>query len=465
LRYLFVLALPILFLSACTSSEPDADLIIRNASIIDIASGEITEDQMIGIAGDTIQWIRSMEDDGLVASAKSFDARGGFVMPGLWDMHVHFRGGDTLIPENKNLLPLFLAYGVTTVRDAGGDITPAVMDWKQQIAGGNLAGPTIFTSGPKLDGERPGWPGSIPVVEPGDVARALDSLESLGVDYVKMYDGSLSAQRYYDLIAEADARGLKTTGHMPMSASILEGIERGLDGTEHLYYVLKACSPFADSLTAAGMGYGMLPIITETYDPELADSVYGIMADRDVYVTPTMHIGETLAQLAAVDHSEDEMLAYIGPGIQGTYQGRLRSAIRAAETGNTSRADFVARTKTMLKPMYDAGVPIVAGSDCGPFNSFVYPGLSIHQELQLFVDAGLSPREALETATRTGPVFFGRTDDYGAVAPGKVADLLILERNPLEDIANSRSIQAVVKAGTLRDQPDLDVLLEGIRYR
>lgn len=464
MRYLPLLALPILFLSACTTSGPDADLIIRNANIIDIASGEVTEDQMIGIAGDTIQWIRSMEDDGLVASAKSFDAQGGFVMPGLWDMHVHFRGGDTLIRENKNLLPLFLAYGVTTVRDAGGDITPAVMDWKQQITAGDLVGPAIFTSGPKLDGERPGWPGSIRVVEPADVDRALDSLEALDVDYVKMYDGSLSAQRYYDLIAEAEARGLKTTGHMPMSADILEGIERGLDGTEHLYYVLKACSPFADSLTAEGIGYGMLPIITETYDPKLADSVYGIMAKRNVYVTPTMHIGETLAKLAEVNHREDKMLAYIGPGIQRTYQGRLRSAIRAAETGNTSRADFVARTRTMLKPMYDAGVPIVAGSDCGPFNSFVYPGLSIHQELQQFVDAGLSPREALETATRTGPVFFGRTDDYGAVAPGKMADLLILINNPLEDIQSTRAIRAVVKGGTLWGQADLEVLLQGIRY-
>jgi len=464
MRYLPLLAIPLLFLSACTPSESEVDLIIRDANVLDIASGEVTEDQMIGISGDTIQWVRSMEDDGLVASAKSFDARGGFVMPGLWDMHVHFRGGDTLIRENKNLLPLFLAYGVTTVRDAGGDITPAVMDWKQQIAVGDLLGPTIFTSGPKLDGERPGWPGSIRVVEPADVDRALDSLEALNVDYVKMYDGSLSAQRYYDIIAEAEARGLKTTGHMPMSANLLEGIERGLDGNEHLYYVLKACSPLADSLTAEGLGYGMLPIITNTYDPALADSVYRIMADRDVYVTPTMHIGETLAQLAEVDHTNDELLAYIGPGIQRTYQGRLRSAIRAAETGNTSRADFVARTQTMLKPMYEAGVPIVAGSDCGPFNSFVYPGLSIHQELQQFVDAGLTPREALETATRSGPVFFGRSDDYGAVAPGKIADLLILDRNPLEDIANTRAIKAVVKGGTLRDQPDLDVLLQGVRY-
>lgn len=129
-------------------------------------------------------------------AVKYVNAQRKYVLPGLWDMHVHFRGGDTLINENKALLPLFLFYGVTTVRDAGGNITPAVLQWRKQIAAGALAGPKIFTSGPKIDGHKDSQPGSLQVETPGEVSSALDSLQKFGVDYVKLNDFSISREAF-----------------------------------------------------------------------------------------------------------------------------------------------------------------------------------------------------------------------------------------------------------------------------
>src|SRR5690606_30896955 len=235
-------------------------------------------------------------------------------MPGLWDMHVHFRGGDSLIEENKEFLPLFLAYGITTVRDAGGDITPSLLEWRDQITRGTLDGPRIFTPGPKLDGTQPAWPASVKVTTAAEIESALDSLESIGADYVKMYDGNLSKEAFYDIIKAAENRRLKTTGHMPLTADFMEAIDHGLDGSEHLYYPLTACSPIADSLRALNKGYGIVEQLIDSYDPELAKEVFKKMSTENVYVTPTLYIGTTLSEILEKDHSQDSLLNYIGPG-------------------------------------------------------------------------------------------------------------------------------------------------------
>ena len=217
------------------------DILVTNTSILDINTGEISEGNLIGITNDTIKLVTNTYQENQFEAITKIDAENKFVMPGLWDMHVHFRGGDTLSNKNKNLLPLFLAYGITTVRDAGGDITPSVLNWCKAINQGLMVGPTIFTPGPKLDGADPAWEGSLTVETEDDIKKALDSLESSGVDYAKMYDGRLTKEAYYGIIKEAKKRGLKTTGHMPFDATIPEASSFGLNGTEHLFYVLKSC--------------------------------------------------------------------------------------------------------------------------------------------------------------------------------------------------------------------------------
>lgn len=448
----------------CQEKEPEVfDLLISNASIVDIETGDVSKNQIILINGYTIAQIEDGKDLEDYKGKETMDAKGKFIMPGLWDMHVHFRGGDTLIEENKNLLPLFLAYGITTVRDAGGDITPAVLEWRDQIEKGLLLGPTIFTPGPKLDGTKPAWPGSIKVTTQEEIEMALDSLASIDADFVKMYDGNLTREAFYGIIEAAEKRGMKTTGHMPLTADFLEAIDLGLDGAEHMYYPLKACSPLADSLTNLNLGYGMIETIIDSYDPELARQVFAKMSENKVYITPTLHIGSTLSEILDTDHSQDSLLNYVGMGIQKTYQGRIEGAKRARNSGSEMRQKMENISSKMIKPMHEAGVSILAGSDCGAFNSFVYPGESLIGELNSLREAGLTPQQVLQTSVINGSAFFDLQHYYGAVAEGKVADLILLDKNPLEDLENLKSLWAVIKGGKLYKRDDMDKMMAALK--
>ncbi|MDT0675622.1 amidohydrolase family protein [Autumnicola musiva] len=446
-------------LSCEDDKKENYDLLISNVNIIDVESGNVAKNQLIFINGDSISRIDDASNMDKYEAGQKLDANGKYVMPGLWDMHVHFRGGDSLIEENKNLLPLFLSYGVTTIRDAGGDMTPEVLKWRAAIEKKEMDGPRIFTSGPKLDGDNPAWPGSISVTSQEEINAALDSLQVLGVDYVKMYDGSLTPEAYYGIIQEAEKRGLKTTGHMPLAADFMKAVNFGLDGAEHMYYPLKATSPVADSLSELNMGYGMMDEIINTYDPVLAEKVFSEMSRNEVFITPTLHIGTTLAEILEVDHTKDTVLPFVGKGIQRTYKGRIEGAKRAKASGSTMREKMEEKSAEMIRPMQDAGMKIVAGSDSGAFNSFVYPGESLQKEIYALVEAGLSPQEALQTSVINGPEFFDILNKYGAVSDGKTADLLLLNNNPLEDINNLNDIFAVIKAGKVYTRKELQEML------
>ncbi|SMG46127.1 Amidohydrolase family protein [Marivirga sericea] len=452
-RSLFLTLLSVILVSSCTlNKQISVDLILMNASIVDIQNNKTLEKQYVAIKADTIFATGPMDEIPVYSAQRSVDLKEKYVMPGLWDNHVHFRGGTDLIAGNQDLLGLFSKFGVTTVRDAGGDITPAVMGWQEKIMQNELVGPRIFTSGPKLDGPKPAWEGSIKIENDQDIQNALDSLESIGVDYVKIYDGSLSKENFYAIIEATDKRGMKVTGHMPMSADLNKAVDLGLDGSEHMYYVMKACSPKADSLTELGLGYGMMETITDTYDSQLANEFFTKLAKKEVYITPTLYIGKVLSQLADKDHSEDSLLNQIGTGVQKTYEGRIKSAQRAKSSGSQMREKVSDLAKQMIRPMFDAGVPILAGSDCGPFNSFVYPGEALWGELFSLVDAGLTPAEALQTSLIHGPEFMDLEKYYGSVEEGKVADLLILVKNPLDDIQNLRSLERVILKGDFTDK-------------
>ena len=454
----------VLFFLSCDKKEKEKfDLVISHANIVDVASGEIIKDMTIFISGDSIRKVINTSEAQKYKADKEINAEGKFVMPGLWDMHVHFRGGDSLIKENKNFLPVFLSYGVTTVRDAGGDISLQVLEWRKAIANAELTGPRIFTPGPKLDGENPAWPGSISVTTEAEVSAALDSLEAMNVDFVKAYDGSLTPEMFYAIIKESNERGLKMTGHMPLTADFMKAVEMGLDGAEHMYYPLMATSPLVDSLRQLNKGYAIMVPVIESYDKEMAKNAFQEMAVRKLYVTPTLHIGKTLAQILEIDHTKDTLLPYIGTGIQKTYQGRIEGAKRAQASGSTMREKMEQKSAEMIVPMQQAGILLLAGSDSGAFNSYVYPGESLHGELRELVAAGLTPQQALETSVINGPKFFNLENSYGSIAEGKVADILILEANPLKDIKNVSRINAVVRLGKVYDREKLNAQLQAVK--
>ncbi len=448
------------------------DVVINHVTVVDVLTGQLRPNQVVTVSKGKIVGVEPADRDSYAAK-QYVNGNGRYLIPGLWDMHVHFRGGDSLIAANRKSLTLFLAHGVTTVRDAGGDLAPSVFQWRQDMNAGKLAGPRIFTSGPKIDGPGAYWPGSLAVETPAQIRQAMDSLKRLGVDYVKIYDSKISGQAFLNTISEAQKRGLKTTGHMPYSVTLADAVKRGLDATEHLYYVFKAASSKEDSLTALVRNslstpkplglFAVLPAVYDTYSPEAADRIFRLMAKRKTAVVPTLFIGKTLSELSENDHAQDTLRAYVDPKIQATYLRRLAGARQQSPAAQAFSRKLEAKFYTLVPLMQAAGVTILAGSDSGPFNSFIYPGASLQDELQQLVVAGLTPLQALQAATINGAKFMGVAKSTGTIAPGKDADLLLLTANPLENIANIKQIDAVVSRGKAYPAAALNNMMRAVK--
>ena len=474
LLFSLVLCLSCLFMAGCAATRHAShDLVITNANVVDVEAGKVLPGQMIVINKGVIQEITDTNAPGRYKAANTIDAQGKYIIPGLWDNHIHLRGGEALVEENKNLLPLFIANGVTTVRDAGGDLYPAIRQWRDQITAGELVGPRIITAGPKLDGPNPTWEGSIEVATVAEVPAALDSLQALGVDFVKIYDSTISGDVFLAIVKEAEKRGILTSGHMPFDITLGQAIDSGLDITEHLYYAFKAGSPQEDSITTVvrtsqqsdkPVGfYTALGWVYDSHDPATAQSFFRRMAEANTAVVPTLHISEVLDNLHQDDHSTDKYLAYIGDGIEETYARRINSAKRRSAEAVRFSNNLNAKFHTLIPAMQEAGVTILAGSDAGAYNSYVYPGISLHKELEQMVKAGLSPAQALRTATINGARLMGRSAQYGTVEKGKVADLVLLDQNPLENISHTQRINTVIFGGKVYTEPELQQLLEEVK--
>ena len=473
-RKLLALLLLISFLAACTASKTEeASLLITNARVVDVEQGTVQQNRTLVIRDGQIVEVSDESALQRYRAASTVDAQGKYIIPGLWDNHIHLRGGEDLIAENENLLPLFIAHGVTTVRDAGGDLYPAIRKWQQQIETGEITGPRILTAGPKLDGPNPTWEGSVEVASVAQVPAAMDSLQQLGVDFVKIYDSTISGDVFLAIVKEAEARGMQVSGHMPFTITLRDAMDLGLDATEHLYYAFKASSAKEDSITQAirasqqtdkPIGFHTaLRMLYDTYAPAVAQQTFNRMAETKTAAVPTLHISRVLNNLKYEDHSQDAYLPYIGEGIIKTYERRINSARRSPEESVQFMRDLNARFHTMVPAMHKAGVTILAGSDCGAYNSYVYPGISLHKELEMMVETGLTPAQALRTATINGARFMNRDDKYGTVAQGKAADLVMLNENPLEDISHTQGIHAVVYGGKVYTAEELKQLMENIR--
>jgi imidazolonepropionase-like amidohydrolase len=454
------------FIAGPAAAKEAADLIVRDATLIDVAGGKTVPHRSIAVKGDTIVAVGApAEIDQTYAAVRSIDARGRFVMPGLWDMHVHFGGGPELVGENKALLPVYVAYGITAVRDCAADISDAVLLWRDQVAKGELLGPTIFTSGPKLEGYKPIWKGTIEVGTPAEVDAALDRLQNgMRVDFVKITDNTLKPDIFLYALKAAKARGLKTSAHIPYALTIQQAADAGLGSIEHLDYLIKAGSRDEAAISAdyaAGkITYGDASAkLVEGFDPALAKAAYRRFAAQGLYVTPTLNMTRILAYLDRDDHSHDDALALIGPGLRKTYEWRIERAAKATPEEVARRHSKYELTASLMPLVAEAGLPILAGTDAGYLNSFNYPGQGLHDELARYVEAGLTPAQALRSAVVTGPAFLGKSARYGALTPGKAADILVLDANPLSDIAATRAIRTVVLHGKTYDRAALDRLL------
>ena len=430
-------------------------LLITDVNIVDVAAGKIIPHQSVAIKAGRITATGTTKPGKTPEAARVIDGKGKYLLPGLWDNHVHF-GGDTLIDENEQLLPLFLAMGVTSVRDCAGDISLSVLQWRQEIRAGQRVGPTIFTSGPKLEGKKSIWPGDLEIASEAELQQALDSLQKLKVDFVKITDNTLQPSLFLQSIRAARQRGWKVTGHIPVALTIQEVADAGLSAIEHLGYVVRAASSkeiditkqrAAGTLTARQANEQFL----ETFDTTTALANYQKLAANGTAVVPTMIGSYATAYLDQNQHLNDDYLKYLGPEFKRTYQWRIDRAMKDDSAAIDLRHRMFETAAALLPYLHKAGVSIIAGTDAGYLNSFDYPGLGMHQELELMVRYGLTPQAALQASIINGPEFLGLGKHYGAVRKGKMADLLLLDADPLQNIRATQQIAGVIKQGTYWD--------------
>jgi len=466
--------MPLLFLSAllCSANQPTLStrpksLVLTHITVIDATGAAAKPDMTVVIKGDRILAMGKSGEIRPPENAPTVNGKGKFLIPGLWDMHVHW--------YDKDYLPLFIANGVTGVRMMWG--VPSHHQWRKAIEAGQLVGPHMLLASPIVDGPKPVWRGSIAVADAYEAQQVVIQVKRDGADFVKVYS-LLSRDAYFAIAEESKKLGIPFAGHIPDSVSLEEASEAGQMSNEHLTGVLIACSSReADLLklsqeTLAAIYAGQpssvrfqgpehrqrLELALDTYSPPKAEAVFEELKKNHTWQCPTLTVLRSTAFADDASFGSDPRLKYLARDIVSSWDPKADPFLKAktAEDWALSKKVFT-KELAVVGAMQKAGVGVLAGTDT--LNPYCLPGFSLHDELGLLVRAGLTPMQALQAATLNPARFMGREKDLGTVAAGKIADLVVLDANPLDDIGNTKKISAVVFAGQLFSRASLDEIL------
>jgi imidazolonepropionase-like amidohydrolase len=394
-----------------TASAASSEIAVIHVSIIDVRSGVIQPDMTVLIVGDRITAVRPSAKETLPPKgSKVIDGRGRFLLPGLWDMHVHTDGDD-------RKLRLLLAYGITGVRDMGGDVAK-LEDARRRITSGELAGPRLVFAGPMLKGSPSEADDATWIIHSPDEARhAIDRLVELHVDFIKVHDG-LARDTFLAIAAAAKEKGLSFVGHVPASMAPAEASDLGQKSIEHLEFIPKPC------LVLFASPAGATPRdVPSGCDPQSLDALLRRFAHNGTWLDPTI-----------------QSFRYFAP---------------------TQWDAILAEFRELVQPIRQNHISMLAGTDSSAFleRQGDPPGASLHEELALLVDSGFTPVEALRAATLNPAVFLGLSATLGTVEAGKTADLVLLDANPLGEIRNTETLAAVISKGRYLDRHMLDRMI------
>ncbi|MFC6162911.1 amidohydrolase family protein [Kribbella jiaozuonensis] len=440
--------------SAHALVKPTKITALTNVTVIDVATGRRDHRQTVLISGERIIGVGRIP---VPRGAVELDLTGKYVIPGLADMHVHSLGDEHVSP------PLYLANGLTTVREMAGT-NPTLYDWRDRIAAGALLGPRMVVASNIIDGDPTLWdPNLIKVIVAGDAAAARAAVRQVkaeGADFVKVYS-RLSREAWLAVIDEARKVGLTVHGHGPDEVTSKEVSNAGQRSIEHIHSLGLAVSTreaeVRRMLLAIKVSTGdynswfrqLHPIewiAANTYSPARAADVFGTLRRNRTRVTPTLTMHNVLDQ---IDYTQlDPNLAkYMSEESIGTYDyviQNLYGGNRSAEEISHQKQMWAWRQR-FVRELFAHDVPIMAGTDTG--TPYSVPGFALHDELEHLVGAGATPRQALYAATVEPAKFLGMSADLGSVEPRKIADLVVLDADPLTDIRNSRKIHTVVTRG------------------
>jgi imidazolonepropionase-like amidohydrolase len=472
IRPVLPLLLLFLFLTAACHKPQPATIAIIHATVIDATGAPPKPNSTILIDQEKISAIGPDSSLEIPSSARLIDATGKYLIPGLADMHIHLMGAGEPAGSREFILPLLIANGITTVRDMGGDVAQ-LKKLKKEIDAGDQPGPQIFFTGPYLDGNPPSFQPSIVVVTPAEADAVVRRLKSEGVDFIKV-QSRLKPEAYFAIAEAARKENIRFVGHVPDSISAAQASDAGQASIEHLTGILLACSsreaelrqqqldpprhketPRQTSLRQRAWQQAVL----NSYSPEKAQQLYAKLIANHTWQVPTLPLLIELAYLTpATDRASDPNLKYIPQNLQKIWkQGRAESLANKTPGDFLLRAKLVEGSLKAVGDMHAAGIPIMAGTDSTAPN--LVPGFSLHDSIADLVQAGLTPMQALQSATSRPAEFLNRATEQGTIAPGQRADLVLLDANPLADIHNTQKIQAVFLKGKLFDRETLDALL------
>jgi len=442
------LILPALLLAQSNGSRQPAPLVLAHVTVIDVTGGPSKPDMTVVIRGDRISDIGKAGEMPVPPDATVVDASGKFLIPGLWDMHVHW--------YNRDSLTLFTANGVTGVREMFGGSN--LLRWREQIAKGSLSGPRMIVASPIIDGPQPIWPNSIASGNEEEGRKAVRKVKQWGADFVKVY-ALLPRDAYFGIADESKRQGISFAGHVPFAVSAAEASDAGQKSIEHLTGILMGCSDKETELRneivkakSPGARSRAQGVALETFNDRKAKDLFERFVKNQTWQCPTLTLLRSSAYLGDQSFRNDGRVKYV------PRQLRERWGLRIANRNDDVNAKKVFQKQVaIVGAMQRAGVPLLAGTDTG--NPFCFPGFSLHEELALMVIGGLTPSEALRAATLNPARFLGLEKTLGTIEPGKFADLVLLDADPLADIRNTQRINAVISNGRLLDRKALNKML------
>jgi len=446
-------------------------IVLSNVTTIDVGAGQTRSGVTVIITGNRITAVGPAPSIAGPADALVVDASGRFLIPGLWDMHAHI---DASGDAEKIEMPLLVANGVTGIREMWSDCyttTPVDClarrrDWQRRVDAGELVGPRLLAlaswpvNGPRgLPAGVPAFFGAATEAQGRQLARYFADRK---VDFIKIYP-NIPRDGFLGLAAEARNLGLGIAGHEPLALSAVEASDAGLLSFEHARVFLLNCFPGAAELrrldAAATASISWRRRMVDEFDLKSCQPVFDAFVRNHTRYVPT-HLTRKMEAFADDEaYRKDPRSRYVPPA-QWTAWNRDADGVVARDRspqGRQTMRDFYTKGLEITKAAHRAGVQVMLGTDSG--DSYVFPGFAVHDELQELVTAGLTPAEALRTSTVNGAEFLGRTARAGAIEPGKLADLVLLDANPLADIRNTRKISAVVLNGRYLDRRALDALL------
>jgi imidazolonepropionase-like amidohydrolase len=449
----------------------DRDIAVRDVTVIDVEHGILSSHVTVLIHGDQIIRLFRTRNTTLPSETEEIDGRGKFLIPGFWDMHTH-------IAQIDVDMPLYIANGVLGLRNMGG-VEDKVFALKHNLQEGTVFGPRMFIAGPILDSpDGPVQPPSYGdrIANAAQGRAEVDRLKAEGADFIKVYDG-LSRESYFAIAAEANRIHIPFAGHVPPQVTIEEAIDAGQKSIEH---GIEARGTTTEEQHLIDMGssenvmaeamrtknYSLIPesiarngmIGLDGFSQSRASALYASLVKHDTYLCPTLVTQHWVAYGDDLAKAHDPRERFIRPETLVYWQPSMNmlTKYRTSAYVEYTKRNYAAHLRQI--PREEAvGVQFLTGTDLTV--PYTYPGSSVHDEMKLFVTAGLTPLQALQTAVTHPVEYFGLEQTMGSVRPGKLAELVLLDGNPLLDIGNTDRIAAVITHGKLIRKPELDAML------